>query len=170
MIQIQRSRSRLDGPRVTGALYNIIRVPPEKSEAAETLHGAKVLCSIVPKHKSRPSYYHSFGASHSSVTSVAFLQAPPTKTGNVILLLPAMSENYVVFIEQPIKMDLLNIATCRLRGKALCEGIYWDAGQDTVLHLVSKHTGEVRAAATLCIHVVVEDLPDLHFLLGRSAR
>uniref|UniRef100_H3D2G9 Carotenoid-cleaving dioxygenase, mitochondrial n=1 Tax=Tetraodon nigroviridis TaxID=99883 RepID=H3D2G9_TETNG len=98
-----------------GALYNIIRVPPEKSEATETLHGAKVLCSIVPQHKSRPSYYHSF----------------------------AMSENYVVFIEQPIKMDLLKIVTCRLRGRALCEGIYWDGGQDTVFHLVSKHTGEV---------------------------
>lgn len=57
---------------MTGALYNIIRVPPEKSEAAETLHGAKVLCSIVPEHKSHPSYYHSFGTSHSSVTAVAF--------------------------------------------------------------------------------------------------
>ncbi|CAG02881.1 unnamed protein product, partial [Tetraodon nigroviridis] len=126
-----------------GALYNIIRVPPEKSEATETLHGAKVLCSIVPQHKSRPSYYHSFGSSHSSVTSVVFLLAPPTKTSKGALLLPAMSENYVVFIEQPIKMDLLKIVTCRLRGRALCEGIYWDGGQDTVFHLVSKHTGEV---------------------------
>lgn len=68
-----------------------------------------------------------------------------------------MSENYVVFIEQPIKMDLLKIATCRLRGKALCEGIYWDGGQDTVLHLVSKHTGEVRNAVTFGAHVVGED-------------
>lgn len=155
---------------MTGALYNIIRVPPEKSEAAETLHGAKVLCSIVPEHKSHPSYYHSFGTSHSSVTAVAFLLAPPTKTSNIILLLPAMSENYVVFIEQPIKMDLLKIVTCRLRGKALSEGIYWDAGQDTVLHLVSKHTGEVRSGRDVVVVVVVEDLPGLHFLLGRSVR
>ncbi|TWW74831.1 Beta,beta-carotene 9',10'-oxygenase [Takifugu flavidus] len=126
-----------------GALYNIIRVPPEKTEATETLHGAKVLCSIVPKDKSHPSYYHSFGAPASPVTSVSSTLAPPT--GNISLLLPAMSENYVVFIEQPIKMDLLKIVTCKLRGKALSEGIYWDAGQDTVFHLVHKHTGEVSA-------------------------
>lgn len=146
MIQILFSCPHLDGPRVPGALYNIIRVPPEKSEAAETLHGAKVLCSIEPKHKSCPSYYHSFGELRSSATSVAVLLAPSTKTGNEVLLLPAMSENYVVFVEQPIKMDLLSIVTCKLRGKALCEGIYWDGSQDTVLHLVSKHTGEVRSA------------------------
>lgn len=57
---------------------------------------------------------------------------------------PGMSENYVVFIEQPIKMDLLKIVTCKLRGRALSEGIYWDPKQDTVFHLVDKRTGEVR--------------------------
>lgn len=98
-----------------GALYNIISVPPEKTNAKDTLQGAKVLCSIVPTNKSHPSYYHSF----------------------------AMSENYVVFIEQPIKMDLLKIVTCKLRGKALSEGIYWDPKQETVFHLIDKRTGEV---------------------------
>ncbi|XP_018547895.1 carotenoid-cleaving dioxygenase, mitochondrial isoform X1 [Lates calcarifer] len=100
-----------------GALYNIIRVPPEKTDAKDTLQGAKILCSIVPANKSHPSYYHSF----------------------------AMSENYVVFIEQPIKMDLLKIVTCKLRGKALSEGIYWDPKQETVFHLVDKRTGEVSS-------------------------
>lgn len=50
---------------IPGALYNIIRVPPEKTDATDTLQGAKVLCSIVPKDKSHPSYYHSFGESAS---------------------------------------------------------------------------------------------------------
>uniref|UniRef100_A0A672Z2H7 Carotenoid-cleaving dioxygenase, mitochondrial n=1 Tax=Sphaeramia orbicularis TaxID=375764 RepID=A0A672Z2H7_9TELE len=99
-----------------GALYNIICVPPEKKDDSDTLQGAKILCSIVPANKSHPSYYHSF----------------------------AMSENYVVFIEQPIKMDLLKIVTCKLRGKALSEGIYWDPQQETVFHLVNKQTGEVN--------------------------
>nr|XP_033501374.1 beta,beta-carotene 9',10'-oxygenase isoform X3 [Epinephelus lanceolatus] len=102
---------------IPGALYNIIRVPPEKKDATETLEGAKVLCSIVPVNKSHPSYYHSF----------------------------AMSENYIVFIEQPIKMDLLKIVTCNLRGKALNEGIYWDPKLETVFHVINKHTGEVSA-------------------------
>lgn len=98
-----------------GALYNIIRVPPEKTESKDTLQGAKILCSIVPANKSHPSYYHSF----------------------------AMSENYVVFIEQPIKMDLLKIVTCKIRGRPLNEGIYWDPKQETVFHLVDKRSGEV---------------------------
>lgn len=100
-----------------GALYNIISVPPAKSNTKDTLQGAKVLCSIVPADKSHPSYYHSF----------------------------AMSQNYVVFIEQPIKMDLLKIVTCKLRGKGLSEGIYWDPKLETVFHLVDKRTGNVNS-------------------------
>lgn len=63
-----------------------------------------------------------------------------------LFLLLAMSENYVVFIEQPIKLDLLKIATCKLRGQALSKGVYWDPKQETVFHLISKHTGEVRGS------------------------
>lgn len=67
-----------------------------------------------------------------------------TQPGNMIVRVAAMSENYVVFIEQPIKMDLLKIVTCKLRGKAMSQGIYWDPKQETVFHLVDKHTGMVR--------------------------
>uniref|UniRef100_A0A8C1H1T5 Carotenoid-cleaving dioxygenase, mitochondrial n=1 Tax=Cyprinus carpio TaxID=7962 RepID=A0A8C1H1T5_CYPCA len=81
--------------RNKGAFYNIIRVPPERDGPEDTLEGAKILCSIAPRDKSKPSYYHSFG----------------------------MSENYVVFIEQPIKMDLFKTVTGRLRGKSLNEGM-----------------------------------------------
>lgn len=79
----------------------------------------------------------------------------------------------MVFIEQPIKMDLLSIVTCRLRGKTMTEAMYWDGGQDTVFHLVSRHTGEVRSAAkssTLVVVVVVEDLLDSIFCHLRSVR
>ncbi|XP_061557691.1 carotenoid-cleaving dioxygenase, mitochondrial-like isoform X1 [Phycodurus eques] len=100
-----------------GTTYNIISVPPQKSNADDTLQGARILCSIAPANKSHPSYYHSF----------------------------AMSENYVVFIEQPIKINLMKIVTCKMRGKAFCDAIYWDPELETILHLIDKHTGEVRA-------------------------
>uniref|UniRef100_A0A672KYB3 Carotenoid-cleaving dioxygenase, mitochondrial n=1 Tax=Sinocyclocheilus grahami TaxID=75366 RepID=A0A672KYB3_SINGR len=100
--------------RNKGAFYNIIRVPPERDGPEDTLEGAKILCSIAPRDKSKPSYYHSFG----------------------------MSENYVVFIEQPIKMDLFKIVTGRLRGKSLNEGVYWDPNQETIFHLIDKQTGK----------------------------
>ena len=44
-----------------GSRYNIIQVPPQKSNCSDTLEGAKVLCSIAPMDKMKPSYYHSFG-------------------------------------------------------------------------------------------------------------
>lgn len=73
---------------------------------------------------------------------------------NTFLLLPAMSEHYVVFIEQPIKMDLLKIVTCKLRGKALSDGIYWDPAQETVFHLIDKRTGEVKTHRKLTVNLM----------------
>lgn len=131
---------------VPGALYNIIRVPPEKTDANDTLQGAKILCSIEPANKSHPSYYHSFG----ELLPLGITRSPAVILCHLpcftLFLLIAMSENYVVFIEQPIKLDLLKIATCKLRGQALSKGIYWDPKQETVFHLISKHTGEVRGS------------------------
>ena len=54
-----------------------------------------------------------------------------------------MSENYVVFIEQPIKMDLLKIVTGKMRGKGISDGISWDPKRDTIFHLIHKQTGKV---------------------------
>ncbi|XP_052552968.1 carotenoid-cleaving dioxygenase, mitochondrial isoform X3 [Tympanuchus pallidicinctus] len=98
-----------------GTTYNIIEVPPQKSNCNETLEGAKVLCSIAPMDNMKPSYYHSFG----------------------------MSENYIIFIEQPIKLNLLRIITSKFRGKPISEGINWEPQYNTRFHVVDKRTGEV---------------------------
>ncbi|KAM9318618.1 carotenoid-cleaving dioxygenase, mitochondrial-like [Pholidichthys leucotaenia] len=100
-----------------GSHYNIIRVPPTKQTKEETLEGATVLCTIPSADKTKPSYYHSF----------------------------AMSENYVVFIEQPIKMDLLKIVTGKLRGKAINDGFSWDPEFNTIFHLIHKQTGKISS-------------------------
>ncbi|XP_036412902.1 beta-carotene oxygenase 2b [Colossoma macropomum] len=98
-----------------GASYNIIKVPPEKINPDDTLEGATVICTVPCEDKTKPSYYHSF----------------------------AMSENYVVFIEQPIKLDLLKIVTGKMRGKGISDGVYWDPKLQTVFHLINKHTGRL---------------------------
>ncbi|KAJ7401259.1 Beta,beta-carotene 9',10'-oxygenase [Pitangus sulphuratus] len=98
-----------------GSSYNIIQVPPQSSSCTDTLEGAKVLCSIPPMDRAKPSYYHSFG----------------------------MTENYIVFIEQPLKLNLLQIITSKLRGKAICDGISWEPQCNTYFRVVNKHTGEV---------------------------
>ncbi|XP_057695607.1 beta-carotene oxygenase 2b [Corythoichthys intestinalis] len=100
-----------------GSYYNIIQVPQNKGNSEETLEGAKVLCSIPSADSAKPSYYHSF----------------------------AMSENYVVFIEQPIKMDLLKIITGKLKGKSISDSFSWDPKLKTIFHLIHKKTGKVSA-------------------------
>ena len=63
----------------------------------------------------------------------------------------AMSENYVIFIEQPIKMNMSKIATGKMTGNSISDSIYWDPKLDTIFHLVHKKTGEVRLSdLTLC--------------------
>ncbi|KAL0979647.1 hypothetical protein UPYG_G00187750 [Umbra pygmaea] len=101
----------------TGFFYNIIRVPPpEKGEQEDKadLNGAQILCSIPASDSRKPSYFHSF----------------------------AMSENYVVFIEQPIKLDLLKFMLFRIQGKSFHKIMTWEPQYDTIFHVVNKHTGQ----------------------------
>ncbi|XP_053546289.1 carotenoid-cleaving dioxygenase, mitochondrial [Bombina bombina] len=99
-----------------GTKYNIIRVPAQKSSSGETLEGAQVICSIVPENNMRPSYYHSFG----------------------------MTENYVIFVEQPLKLNIMKILTSKLRGKSFSDSMSWEPQHSTVFHVASKHTGELH--------------------------
>lgn len=55
-----------------------------------------------------------------------------------------MSENYIVFIEQPIKLDLLMLMLHRIQGKGFNNCMKWEPHYDTIFHLVNRHTGAVR--------------------------
>ncbi|KAM9299371.1 carotenoid-cleaving dioxygenase, mitochondrial-like [Gastrophryne carolinensis] len=97
-----------------GTRYNIIKVPAQRSSSEETLEGAQVICSIEPKEKMKPAYYHSFG----------------------------MSENYVVFVEQPLRLNIMKILISQLRGKPFSGIISWEPKLNTVFHVIDKHTGK----------------------------
>ncbi|XP_053307678.1 carotenoid-cleaving dioxygenase, mitochondrial-like [Spea bombifrons] len=99
-----------------GTCYNIIKVPAQESEADDTLHGASVVCSIPAKDNMKPSYYHSFG----------------------------MTENYIVFIEQPLKLNILKILTSKISGASILDSFIWDPRYETIFHVVNKHTGEIN--------------------------
>uniref|UniRef100_A0A672JKU7 Beta,beta-carotene 9',10'-oxygenase-like n=1 Tax=Salarias fasciatus TaxID=181472 RepID=A0A672JKU7_SALFA len=101
------------------SFYNIIRVPPPEEKEGEDsaeLNGAEVICSIPATEPRKPSYYHSF----------------------------VMSENYIVFVEQPIKLDLIRFLLYRIMGKSFNQIMVWDPQCDTIFHLVNRHTGKVR--------------------------
>uniref|UniRef100_A0A672JHW9 Beta,beta-carotene 9',10'-oxygenase-like n=1 Tax=Salarias fasciatus TaxID=181472 RepID=A0A672JHW9_SALFA len=100
------------------SFYNIIRVPPPEEKEGEDsaeLNGAEVICSIPATEPRKPSYYHSF----------------------------VMSENYIVFVEQPIKLDLIRFLLYRIMGKSFNQIMVWDPQCDTIFHLVNRHTGKV---------------------------
>lgn len=59
-----------------------------KKKGKNPLKHAEVFCSIPSRSLLSPSYYHSFG----------------------------VTENYVVFLEQPFKLDILKMATAYMRG------------------------------------------------------
>lgn len=54
-----------------------------------------------------------------------------------------MSENYIVFIEQPIKLDMLKFMMYRIQGKSFHKIMTWEPDCDTIFHLVNRRTGEV---------------------------
>lgn len=62
--------------------------PGGSKEGRSPLKDAEVFCSIAARSLLSPSYYHSFG----------------------------VTENYVVFLEQPFKLDILKMATAYIRG------------------------------------------------------
>ncbi|XP_036921488.1 beta,beta-carotene 9',10'-oxygenase isoform X2 [Sturnira hondurensis] len=57
--------------------------------------------------------------------------------------LHGMTKNYIIFIEQPIKMNLRKIITSKIRGKAFSDGISWEPQYNTRFHVVDKHTGQL---------------------------
>ncbi|XP_039206479.1 beta,beta-carotene 9',10'-oxygenase isoform X1 [Crotalus tigris] len=98
-----------------GSNYNIIRVPPQKSQPSDSsLQGAEVLCTIEPEDRMKPAYYHSFG----------------------------MSENYVIFIEQPVQIKLWEITIAIFLGKSVLDGLSWEPQLNTRFYVVNKHTGQ----------------------------
>lgn len=109
-----------------GFFYNIVRVPPPDETAAKTdcadLNGAKVICSIPAAEPRKPSYYHSF----------------------------VMSENYIVFVEQPIKLDLLKFMLYRIQGKSFHKVMKWEPTYNTIFHLVNRHTGKASEVRYQC--------------------
>lgn len=56
---------------------------------------------------------------------------------------PVMSENYIVFIEQPIKLDMLRFMLYRIQGQSVHRLMTWEPQCETIFHLVNRHTGKV---------------------------
>lgn len=81
-----------------------------------------------------------------------------------------MSENYIVFVEQPIKIDLLKFMLYKIQGKSFSKVMTWEPQHATIFHLVNRHTGKVTYIITLiyCIQSRVKQETHNHNQLPRS--
>ncbi|XP_076022021.1 beta,beta-carotene 15,15'-dioxygenase [Genypterus blacodes] len=96
--------------------YIIFKVPafaPEEGQKP-ALGELEIVGSLPMRSSLNPAYFHSFG----------------------------MTENYIVFVEQPFKLDILRLATAYFRGVNWGSCLKYDKGDPTLLHLINKKTGK----------------------------
>ncbi|XP_010130647.1 PREDICTED: beta,beta-carotene 15,15'-monooxygenase [Buceros rhinoceros silvestris] len=95
--------------------YVLFKIPPsvpEKEKKKSCFKHMEVVCSIPSHSLLHPSYFHSFG----------------------------VTENYIIFIEQPLKLDILKLATAYIRGVNWASCLAFHKEDKTWFHFVDKKT------------------------------
>ncbi|XP_041824936.1 beta,beta-carotene 15,15'-dioxygenase isoform X2 [Melanotaenia boesemani] len=99
--------------------YTLFKVPAvsekDKGKKIPALKNAEVICAVPCRSLLTPSYYHSFG----------------------------MTDNYIIFIEQPLKLDILKMTTAYMRGVNWASCLKFCPEEKTLIHLIDKKTGKV---------------------------
>ncbi|XP_060569813.1 carotenoid-cleaving dioxygenase, mitochondrial-like [Ruditapes philippinarum] len=91
----------------------IIKIPPKKDPTDEFPQG-QVMSAIKSSGKISINYIHSFG----------------------------MTENYNVYVEQPLFLNLLKIMTAKIRGSPMSNSLDWYPDLKTRFRIFDKKTGE----------------------------
>uniref|UniRef100_W5M8E4 Beta-carotene oxygenase 1 n=1 Tax=Lepisosteus oculatus TaxID=7918 RepID=W5M8E4_LEPOC len=93
--------------------YSIFKIPPTaQDKKSPSLKDLEVICSVPCRSLLTPSYYHSFG----------------------------MTDNYIIFIEQPFKLDILKMATAYFRGVNWASCLNFHSNDNTLIHLIDRKT------------------------------
>uniref|UniRef100_A0A2K5E0W3 Beta-carotene oxygenase 1 n=1 Tax=Aotus nancymaae TaxID=37293 RepID=A0A2K5E0W3_AOTNA len=87
-------------------------VPEGKKKGKSSWKHTEVFCSIPSRSLLSPSYYHSFG----------------------------VTENYVIFLEQPFRLDILKMATAYIRGMNWASCLAFHREEKTYIHIVDQRT------------------------------
>ncbi|XP_024918201.1 beta,beta-carotene 15,15'-dioxygenase isoform X2 [Cynoglossus semilaevis] len=97
--------------------YVIFRVPvdaKDKENKVPALKKVEKVCSIPMRSSLFPSYFHSFG----------------------------MTENFIVFVEQPFKLDIIKLGTAYFRGDNWGNCLKFDKDDITLFHIINRKTGK----------------------------
>ncbi|CAL8110496.1 unnamed protein product [Orchesella dallaii] len=101
---------------LTGCKYHVVKIKPTGSgKAADALKEAKVVATISSTWKTCMSYFHTF----------------------------AMTENYIIFVEQPLLINCMKLAQIGIKGKALKDTFEWTPTEKNRIYIIEKDTGNV---------------------------
>ncbi|XP_012503641.1 PREDICTED: beta,beta-carotene 15,15'-monooxygenase isoform X2 [Propithecus coquereli] len=87
-------------------------VPEDKKKGKSPWKHTEVFCSIPSRSLLSPSYYHSFG----------------------------VTENYAIFLELPLKLDILKMATAYIRGVSWASCLSFHREDKTYIHIIDQRT------------------------------
>uniref|UniRef100_A0A3Q1I4P6 Uncharacterized protein n=1 Tax=Anabas testudineus TaxID=64144 RepID=A0A3Q1I4P6_ANATE len=110
--------------------YIIFKVPADASDKEHNkpaLRKVQQIGSIPFRSLLFPSYFHSFG----------------------------MTENYIVFVEQPFKLDIVKLATAYFRGANWGNCLKFDKDDITLFHVINKKTGKAISTRFYADNMVV---------------
>ncbi|KFP90818.1 PREDICTED: beta,beta-carotene 15,15'-monooxygenase [Apaloderma vittatum] len=104
--------SIVDKGRTKYILFKIPPSVPEQEKKKSCFKHMEVVSSIPSRSLLHPSYYHSFG----------------------------ITENYIIFIEQPFRLDIVKMATAYMRGVTWASCLAYHKEDKTWFHFVDKQT------------------------------
>lgn len=95
--------------------YNIVKIPPAQKDGSDPLEKSQVVVQLPSSERLKPSYVHSFG----------------------------MTDNHFVFVEQPVKINLLKfLSAWSVRGATYMDCFESNESMGTWLHLATKDPAE----------------------------
>ncbi|KAJ8021500.1 Beta,beta-carotene 9',10'-oxygenase [Holothuria leucospilota] len=112
------------------SFYNIIKIPPPNpGSTTDPLEKASVLCKIPASSSLYPSYFHSL----------------------------AITKNYIVFLEQPLTINIIKILFARILGRNFAGCIDFTPSSLAKFHVVRLEDGAIlpqkyTADAFFCFH------------------
>lgn len=106
---------------MTGLKYNLLQIPPlipgKESEMRDQFKKSKIICTIPTQWTSSLSFNHSLG----------------------------MTKNFIIFIEQPLAVNVTKLLTSTIRGKeeAYRDWLEWKTDAQNRFYIIEKSTGQL---------------------------
>uniref|UniRef100_A0A1A7WSJ8 Retinal pigment epithelium-specific protein 65kDa n=1 Tax=Iconisemion striatum TaxID=60296 RepID=A0A1A7WSJ8_9TELE len=95
--------------------YNVVKIPPAQKDKSDPLEKSQVVLQLPSSERLKPSYIHSFG----------------------------MTNNYFVFVEQPVKINLLKfLSAWSVRGTTYMDCFESNESMGTWFHLATKNPAD----------------------------